>query len=164
MNNVYLAIVGILISGLTTAAHAEAPVLLSDWQMEAVTAGSAKVVTTFHTSAVGRNTAILTSVANISAERSHGSVAQSRTAVLATGTGKAALATDVVSQSAANGYGTAQVATASTAGSAKGDIASVRSVGVTTAISASAGSPHSSIGIANSLADVTTFSASGKSH
>jgi hypothetical protein len=132
--------------------------------MDAVTAGSAKAVTAFQTSAVGRNTAIQTSVANISAERSHGSLAQSRTALLATGAGKASLATDVVSQSAANGYGPAQVATASTAGSAKGDVATVRSVSVTTAISASAGSPHSSIGIANSLADVTTFSASGRSH
>jgi hypothetical protein len=164
MNNAYVAILGILISGLTAAAHAGAPVQLSDWQMDAVTAGSAKAVTAFQTSAVGRNTAIQTSVANISAERSLGSLAQSRTALLATGTGKASLASDVVNQSAANGYGPAQVATASTAGSAKGDIATVRSVGVTTAISASAGSLHSSVGIANSLADVTTFSASGRSH
>jgi hypothetical protein len=160
----YVTLAGISMFGLASAAHAGTPVQLSDWQMAAVTAGSAKTVTAFQTSAAGRNTAIQTSVANISAERSQGSLAQSRTAVLATGVGKAALATDVVSQSAANGYGPGQVATASTAGSAKGDVATVWSVGATTAISASAGSRQSSIGIANSLADVTTFSASGRSH
>jgi hypothetical protein len=163
MNNAYAAIVGISIFGLTAAAHAGTPVQLSDWQMDGVTAGSAKAVAAFQTSAAGRNTAIQTYVGNITAERPHGSLAQSRTAVLAVGTGKASLTTDVVSQSAAHGYGPAQVATASTAGSASGDTATVRSVGVTTAISASAGSRNSSIGIAESLANITTFSASGRS-
>jgi hypothetical protein len=164
MNRVYARFAGISMFGLASAAHAGAPLQLSDWQMDAVTAGGAKAITVFQTSAAGRNTAIQTSVGNIAAERPFGSVAQSRTAVLAVGAGNASLATAVINQSAADGHGPAQVATAFTAGSANGNTATVRSVDVTTAISASAGPGHSSIGIADSLADVTTFSASGRSH
>jgi hypothetical protein len=164
MKNACAALAGISMFALAAAAYAGAPMQLSDWQMDAVTAGSAKAITAFETSAAGRNTAIKTSVGNIAAERPRGSLAQSRTAVLAIGAGKASLATDVINQSAANGYGPAQVATASTAGSASGDTATVRSVGVTTAISASGRSGQSSIGITESLAKVTTFSASGRSH
>jgi hypothetical protein len=164
MNKACAALAGMSMFGLASAANAGAPLQLSDWQMDAVTAGSAKAITIFQTSAAGRNTAIQTSVGNIAAERPFGSFAQSRTAVLATGAGNASLATDVINQSAAGGHGPAQVATASTAGSASGDIATVHNVGVTTAISTSAGPGHSAIGIADSLADVTTFSASGRSH
>src|SRR5262249_53346752 len=105
-----------------------------------------------------------TSVGNIALESPSGSLAQTRTAVLATGINHASVATDVVNQSMANDHGSASVATASTAGAATGDKATVHSVDVTTAIGAAAGPGHSSIGIANSLAYVATFSASGKSH
>jgi hypothetical protein len=164
MNNAYAAILGISIFGLTQGAYAGAPLQLTDWQMDAVTAGNAKAITVFQTSAAGRNTASQTSVGNIAVERPFGSFAQSRTAVLSTGAGNASLATDVINQSAAGGHGPAEVATASTVGSANGNTATVRSVDATTAISTSAGPGRSAIGIADSLADVTTFSASGRSH
>ena len=150
--------------GLASVAHAGAPLPLTDWQMDAVTAGSAKAITAFQTTVAGQQTATQTSVGNIAADRPNGSLAQSRTAVLVTGAGKASVATDVINQSAADGHGPAQVATASTGGSASGNTATVRSLGVTTAISTSAGPGHSSISIAESLADVTTFSVSGRSH
>ena len=164
MNKAYAISAGILMFGLAAAAQAGAPMQLSDRQMDTVTAGSAKGITTFQTSAVGRNTAIQTSVGNIAAERPYGSLAQTRTTVLATGGGNASVATDVVNQSAATGHGPAQVATASTAGSASGDTATVHSVDVTTAVSASGRSGYPSIGTTESLAYVTTSSASGKSH
>ncbi len=164
MNKAYARLAGLSMFGLAAVAHAGAPMQLSDQQMDAVTAGSAKTITAFQTSAVGRNTATQTSVGNIATESPGGSLARTQTAVLATGVGNASVATDVVNRSAANGHGPAQVATTSTAGSASGDIATVRSVDVTTAISASGRSGYSSVGIADSLAYVTTFSASGKSH
>jgi hypothetical protein len=164
MNKTYAALAGISILGLAAAAHAGAPIPLSDWQMDAVTAGSATAIAALQTSAVGRNTAIRTIVGNIAAGRLNGSLAQSRTAVLATGAGDASVATGTFNQSAADGHGSGQVATASTAGSASGDTATVDSVGVTTAVSASGRSGRSSIGIAESLAHVTSFSASGRSH
>jgi hypothetical protein len=148
---------------LAATARAGAPMQLSDWQMDSVTAGSAKAIAAFQTSVAGRHTAVQTSVGNIAAETPHGSLAQSRTAVFATGAGEASVATDVVNASAANGHGPPQVATASTAGSANGDTATVQSVGVATATSASGRSGHSSIGTAESLARTTTFSASGRS-
>jgi hypothetical protein len=164
MNKAYAALAGISMLGLAAATHAGAPMQLSDWQMDTVTAGNATAITAFQTSAAGRNTAIRTSSANIAAERPNGSLAQSRTGMLATGAGNASVATDVVNRSAADGHGPAQVATALTAGSASGDTAAVRSVDVTTAISASGRSGRSSIGIAESLTNVTTFSASGRLH
>lgn len=164
MNKAYARLAaGISMFSLATTAYAGAPIQLSDRQMDTVTAGSAEAITALQTSAVGRNTALQTSVGNIALESPSGSLAQTRTAVLATGANHTSVATDVVNQSAANGHGSASVATALTAGSASGDTATVHSVDVTTAISASAGPGHSSIGIADSLAYVTTFSASGKS-
>jgi len=164
MNKVYAGLAGISIFGLAATAHSGAPMQLSDKQMDAVTAGSAKAIAALQTSAAGRNTAIQTSVGNIAAETPYGSLAQTRTAVLATGAGNASVATDGVNRSAADGHGSTQVATTSTAGSASGDTAIVHSVGVTTAISALGRSGYNSIGIAESLAYVTAFSTSGKSH
>jgi len=163
MRKTYLKLTGISMFGLASAAHAGAPVQLTDWQMDAVTAGNATAIAALQTSAVGRNTTIRTTVANTAAERLHGSLAQSRTGVLATSTGKASVATDVINQSSADGHGPAQIATASTAGSASGDSATVRSANITTAISASIGPGRSSIGIAESLANVIAFSVSGRS-
>jgi hypothetical protein len=162
MNKAYAGLAGISMFGLVAAAHAGAPVQLSDRQMDAVTAGSAKAVTAFQTSTAGRNTAIQTSVGNITAESPSRSLSQTRTGVLATGDGNASVATEVVNQSAANGHSPTQIANASTAGSASGETATVQSVDVTTAISASGPSRNSSIGIADSLAHVTAFSTSGK--
>ena len=150
--------------GLASVAHAGAPLQLTDWQMDAVTAGSAIAGTALQTTVAGRQTATQSSVSNIAADRLKGSLAQSRTAVLATGAGKASVATDVINQSSADGHGPAQVATASAAGSASGNTATVHSLGVTTAISVSAGPGHSSIGVADSLAYVTAFSATERSH
>ena len=164
MNKAYAALAGMSMLGLASVAYAGAPLQLTDWQMDAVTAGSATAMTVFQTTAVGRQTATQTSVGNVAADRLNGSLAQSRTAILATGAGKASVATDVINQSAADGHGPAQVATASTGGSASGNTATVRSLGVTTAISISAGPGHSSIGVADSLAYVTAFSASDRSH
>jgi hypothetical protein len=164
MNKAFVALASISIFGLTAAAHAGAPARLSDRQMDAVTAGSATATAAFQTSAAGRNTAIRTSVANVAAVRNYGSVAQSRTAVFATGTGNASVATDLVNRATADGYGPAQVATASTAGSASGNTATVYSVGVTTAVSASGPSGYSSMGVAESLANTISFSVSGRSH
>ena len=164
MNKAYALLASISVLGLAAAAHAGAPMQLSDRQMDTVTAGGANAITAFQTSAVGRNTAIHTSVGNITAEMPYGSLAQTRTAVLATGSGNASIETSVVNRSAANGYGPAQVATASTAGSASGDTATVRSVDVTTAVSASGRSGYTSTGATESLAHVTTVSASGKEH
>ena len=163
MNKAYAGLAGISMFGLAAAAHAGAPMQLSDRQMDAVTAGSAKAVTAFQTSTVGRYTGIQTSVGNIAAESPSRSLSQTRTGVLATGGGNASVATDVVNQSAANGHSPAQIASATTAGSASGDTATVHSVDVTTAISASGPSRNSSIGIADSLAYITAFSTSGKS-
>jgi hypothetical protein len=148
MNKAYAGLAGISMFGLVAAAHAGAPMQLSDRQMDAVTAG--------------RNTAIQTSVGNITAESPSRSLSQTRTGVLATGDGNASVATEVVNQSAANGHSPTQIANASTAGSASGETATVQSVDVTTAISASGPSRNSSIGIADSLAHVTAFSTSGK--
>ena len=164
MRKTYLKLTGISMFGLVSAAHAGAPVQLTDWQMDVVTAGSATAITALQTSAAGRRTTIQTMVGNVAADRPTGSLAQSRTAVLATSTGKASVTTDVINQSSADGHGPAQVATASTAGSASGDSAIVRSANITTAITASIGSGRSSIGIADSLANVTSFSVSGRSH
>jgi hypothetical protein len=164
MNKAYALLAGISAFGLVAAAQAGAPMQLSDRQMDAVTAGGARANTAFQMSAVGQNTAIQTSVGNIAAERPYGSLAQTRTAVLATGSGNASVVTDVVNQSATNGHGPAQVATASTAGSASGDTATVHSVDVTTAVSTSGRPGYISMGATESLAHVTTFSASGKSH
>jgi hypothetical protein len=163
MNRACAVFASMLMFGLARTAHAGTPISLSDWQMDAVTAGAASAISAFQNSTAGRNTTIQTSVGNIAADRPRASLAQSRTAVLATGTGKASLATALVNQSAAQSHGPAQVATASTTGSALGDAATVHSVAVTTAISASAGPGHRSIGIADSLANVTTFSVSGRS-
>jgi len=160
-----LAMVGaVSILALVAAAHAGGPMQLSDRQMDAVTAGSAQGIVAFQTLAAGQQAAIRTSVANIAAEFPYGSVAQNRTALFDSATGKAAIATNTFSQSSADGRGPAQVATASTAGSANGSEATVASVGVTTAISASGRTGRSSIGLAESLAQVTAFSVSGRSH
>jgi len=157
-----LAAVSILSS--VAAAHAGGPMQLSDRQMDAVTAGSAEAIVAFQTSAAGQHAAIRTSVANIGAEFPYGSVAQSRTVLFGKATGNTAIATNTFGQSSADGHGPPQVATASTAGSANGGEAMVSSVGVTTAISASGRSGRSSIGLAESLAQVTAFSASARSH
>jgi len=163
MNKGYVTLAGVSMLGLAAIAHAGTPVQLTDWQMDVVTAGSATALTAFQTTASGQHTASQTNVSNIAVDRRLGSLAQSRTAALVSGTGKASVATNVVSQSAADGHGPAQFATASTAGSASGATATVRSVGITTAISASAGPGHSTVGIASSLANVTAVSASGRS-
>ena len=163
MNKGYVTLAGVSMLGLAAIAHAGTPVQLTDWQMDVVTAGSATALTAFQTTASGQHTASQTNVSNIAVDRRLGSLAQSRTAALVSGTGKASVATNVVSQSAADGHGPAQFATASTAGSASGATATVRSIGITTAISASAGPGHSTVGIAESLANVTAFSASGRS-
>jgi len=164
MRKMYLKLTGISMFGLASAAHAGAPMQLTDWQMDVVTAGNAKAITAFQTTVAGQHTATQTMVGNVAADHLTASLAQSRTAVLATSTGRASVATDTINQSSANGHGSSQVATASTAGSASGDIATVRSLGITTAISASAGPGRSSIGITDSLATVTSFSVSGRSH
>lgn len=164
MAKAYAILAGISIIGLA-AAHAGAPMQLSDWQMQAVTAGSANANGVFQTSVDGRKAAVVqTSVGTNTAVNSHRSFAQSSTGVLATGTGDASIATDTLNQSTADGHGPAQVATAATAGSASGGTPTVRSVGITTAISASAGPSRSSIGVAESLANIITFSASGGLH
>jgi hypothetical protein len=163
MRKTYLKLTGISMFGLASAAYAGAPVQLTDWQMDAVTAGSATAIAAFHTNVAGQHTAIQTMVGNFAADRHTGSLAQSRTAVLATSTGKASVAADVINQSSADGHGPAQIAIASTAGSASGDSATVRSANITTAISASIGPGRSSIGIAESSANVTAFSVSGRS-
>jgi hypothetical protein len=155
---------GISIVALAAAAHAGAPIKLNDRQMEAVTAGSAQAIAAFHSSAAGQYAAIQTSVANVAAEFPYGSLAQSRTAQSGTAASNAALATDIFNQSSADSHGPPQLATASTTGLAIGDKVTVDSVGVTTAISASGRSGRSSIGIAESLAHVAVFSASGRSH
>ena len=161
MNKAYAGL-AISMFGLAAAAHAGAPMQLSDRQMDVVTAGSAQGVTTFQTSAAGQNAAaIQTSVGGSTAEFPSQSFSQTRTGVLATGGGNASVATDVANQSVANGHSPPQIANASTAGSASGETAAVQSVNVTTAISASLPSPNSSIGIAGSLAHITTFSTSG---
>jgi hypothetical protein len=164
MRKTYLKLTGISMFGLVSAAHAGAPVQLTDWQMDVVTAGNAKAITAFQTTVAGQHTAIQTMVGNVAADRLTGSLAQSRTAVLATSAGRASVATDIINQSLADAHGPTQIATASTAGSASGDRATVRSLSTTTAISASAGPGRSSIGIAESLANVTAFSVSGRSH
>jgi hypothetical protein len=163
MRKAYLKLAGISMFGLASIAHAGAPVQLTDWQMDVVTAGNAKAITAFQTTAAGQHTAIQTMVGNVAADRPTGSLAQSRTAVLATSTGRASVTTDVINQSSADGHGPTQVATASTAGSASGDSATVRSANITTAISASIGPGRNSIGIADSLANVIAFSVSGRS-
>ena len=68
MNKAYARLAGLSMFGLAAVAHAGAPMQLSDQQMDAVTAGSAKTITAFQTSAVGRNTATQTSVGNIATE------------------------------------------------------------------------------------------------
>jgi hypothetical protein len=163
MNKACATLAGMSMFGLASGAHAGAPLQLTDWQMDAVTAGSATAMPVFQTTAVGRRTATQTSVGNVAADRLNGSLAQSRTAILTTGAGKASLASDVINQSTADGHGPAQTATASTAGSASGDSVAVRSADITTAVSASIGPGHSSIGIAESLANVIAFSVSGRS-
>jgi hypothetical protein len=163
MKKAYALLAGIAVFGLIAAAQAGGPMQLNDWQMDTVTAGGATAITALQTSAVGRNTAIQTSVGNIAAQGAYGSLAQTRTAVLATGGGNASVAADVVNQSTTNGRGSPQVATATTAGSASGDIATVHSVDVTSAVTAGR-SAYTSIGATESLAYVTTFSASGKGH
>ena len=162
MNKAYAGLAGISMFGLAAAAHAGAPMQLSDRQMDAVTAGSAQAVTTFQTSTAGQNTAIQTSVGTSTAEAPSRSFSQTRTGVLGTGSGNASVATDVVNQSVANGHSPPQIANASTAGSASGETAAVQSANVTTAISASLPTPNGSIGISASLAHITTFSTSGK--
>jgi hypothetical protein len=163
MNKAYAVLAGISMLGLA-AAHAGTPIQLSDWEMHAVTAGSAQTITALQASAAGRNSAIRTSVGNIAAENLQGSFAQSRTGVLATSAGGASVATDTLSQSAADGHGPPRIATASVAGSASGDAATVRSAAITTAVNAQLGSGHSSIGVTESLANITSFSASGRVH
>jgi hypothetical protein len=162
MHKAGAALAGISIFGLAAVAHAGAPIQLSDRQMDAVTAGSAKTLAAFQTTALGRNTAIQTSVANIATENPRRSLAQSRTAVLATGAGNASVATEIVDQSSTKGRGPGQVAIAATAGSASGDKATVQSVGVTRAVSSADRLGYTSVGIAASSAHVTTFSTSGK--
>ena len=160
MNKAYAGLAGISMFGLAATAHAGAPMQLSERQMDAVTAGSAQGVTNFQTSAAGQNTAIQTSVGARTAVAPSRSFSQTRTGVLATGGGNASVATDVVNQSVANGHSPPQIANASTAGSASGETAAVQSVDTTTAISASLPSRNGSIGIASSLAHITTFSTS----
>lgn len=164
MKRAFAMLAAISILSPVAAARAGGPMQLTDRQMDTVTAGSAGAIVAFQTSAAGQHAAIQTSVANMAAEFPHGSVAQNRTAVFDSATGNAAIATNTFSQSSADGHGPAQLATASTAGAANGGEATVASVGVTTAISASSRSGGSSIGLAESLAQVTAFSASGRSH
>jgi hypothetical protein len=163
MNKAGAVLAGISIFGLAAVAHAGAPIPLSDRQMDTVTAGSAKATAAVQTTALGRNAAIQTSIANIAMEKPHRSLAQSRTTVLATGVGNASVATEIVDQSAANGHGPGQVASSTTGGSASGDKAMVQSVGVTRAVSSADRLGYTSVGIADSFAHVTSFSVSGKS-
>jgi hypothetical protein len=138
---------------LTAAVEAGTPIELTDRQMAIVTAGSAKAVSALQTSASGRGTATQTWVGNIAAARPAGDFAQSRAAVLASGTGNASLSADIFSSSTVDGLG----ASAASAAAATGDLATVHDATVTTAISTPAGSGR--IGIANSLAVTTSFSA-----
>jgi hypothetical protein len=161
MNKASAALASFAIFGLAAAAHAGA-LQLSDWQMQAVTAGSAAAIAALQTSAAGRNATLQTSVGNIAAEKPHGSFAQSRIGVIATAAGNASVATDTFNQSAADGHGRPQIATASIGGSAAGGVATVRSVAITTAVSIQLASRHSSIGASGSLANITTFSVSGR--
>ena len=163
MNKSGAALAGISIFGLAAVAHAGAPIQLSDRQLDAVTAGSAKAIAAVQTTALGRNSAIQTSIANIATEDPRRSLAQSRTAVLATGAGNASVATEIVNQSSTNGRAAGQIAIAATGGSASGDKATVQSVGVTRAVSSSDRLGYTSVGIADSLAHVVSFSVSGKS-
>jgi len=163
MNKASAALACFSIFGLAAAAHAGA-LELSDWQLRVVTAGSATAITALQTSAAARNAAIQTSVRNVAAENLHGSLAQSRAGVLATGAGNASVASDTFSQSVTNGHGPRQTATASTAGSAAGGTATLRSVAITTAVSGQLGSRHSSIGVTGSSANITALSVSGRQH
>jgi hypothetical protein len=138
---------------LTTGVEAGTPIQLTDRQMDIVTAGSAKAVSVLETSASGRSTATQTWVGNIAAARPARDFAQSRTAVLASGTGNASLGADIFSRSTVDGLG----ASAASAAAATGDLATVHDTAVTTAIGTPAGLGR--IGIANSLAVTTSFSA-----
>ena len=138
---------------LTAGAQAGTPIQLTDRQMAIVTAGSAQAVSVLQTSASGRSTATQTWVGNIAAARPARDLAQSRTAVLASGTGNANLGADIFSSSTVDGRGASAASTAA----ATGDLATVHNVAATTAISTPAGSGR--IGIANSLAVTTSFSA-----
>jgi hypothetical protein len=163
MNSAFAAVFGASILGLVLAAHAETRMQLTDWQLDAVVAGGGLAIATFETSAAGQSTAIQTSVENIAVTGAYGGVAQSRAAVLATAAGDASIASIVANQSEV-GQDPAQVATASTAGSASGDKTTLQSVDVTTAVSASGPLGRSSMGFAAALANVTAFSASGRWH
>jgi hypothetical protein len=115
-----------------------------------LTAGSALAITAFQTSAAGRQTAIQTNLGNTAVELGDVSLAQSRTAVLATATGNASIATNSFNQSLAGGQNPTQSAIASTAGLARGDTVVMQSVGVTTAVSSGL-SGYGSIGFCRVL-------------
>jgi hypothetical protein len=55
MTKAYAALVGISMLGLAVAAHAGAPMQLSDWQVQAVTAGSANANATFQPLCTGKS-------------------------------------------------------------------------------------------------------------
>ena len=97
MTKAYAALVGISMLGLAVAAHAGAPMQLSDWQMQAVTAGSANANATFQTSVHGQNAAIQSIAGPVAAVSPLRSFAQSPTGVLATGTSDASIASDTLS-------------------------------------------------------------------
>jgi len=139
---------------LTAGAQAGTPIQLTDRQMDIVTAGSAKAVSALQTSASGRSTAMQTRVGNIAAALPARDFAQSRTAVLGSGTGNASLGADIFSRSTVDGLGPS----AASAAAATGDLATVYDVAGTTAIGTPAGL-GGRIGIANSLAVTTSFSA-----
>jgi hypothetical protein len=148
------AVIVFAILGLAGTAHAGEALILSERQMDIVTAGSAIAAAAFEVSAVGRNSTIQTTVRNIAADRPYFSFAQSRTGVLATGSSVTA---DLINQSTANGY----TAIVESTGMASGNAASVRALNTTTAINVTGPSRRISIGVTKSLAVSISFSASG---
>jgi hypothetical protein len=158
MDRACATILMLAVFGLVGKAHAAEALILSERQMDIVTAGSASAAAALEASAAGRNSTIRTTVGNVAADRPHFSFAQSRTAVLATG---ASVTADLVNQSTANGYS----ATAESSVMASGDVASVRALATTTAINVTGPLRGISIGVTKSLAVSISFSASGnKTH
>jgi hypothetical protein len=138
MRSASAALAAVAICGL---AHAE-PMRLNDRQLDSITAGAAAGAV-FRSVASGKDMALNTLVGNLALENPRVSFAQSRTAILGTGTSVSTVSVNWSSTQAST-------ATAATTTAASGDSATARSLGVTTALGIAL--PGGSRAVANALA------------
>jgi hypothetical protein len=141
-------LIPICVLAVTEPAFSGEPIALNDRQMDAVSAGAASAATALQSVASGSNAKLSSMIANTAVDLGSARLAQSRGNVLARGT---SINADIYSISNAN----ESAAISSAGGAASGQHATLRSIAMTTAVSAAP------FGSAQALSSTSSFSSSG---